>query len=64
MTGEIRITLPDGSVRALPAGATARAVAESIGVPLARDAVAAKVNGEIWDLSRPIHQDAAVEILT
>ncbi|MBI2072967.1 MAG: threonine--tRNA ligase [Gemmatimonadetes bacterium] len=64
MTGEIRITLPDGSVRALPAGATARAVAESIGVRLARDAVAAKVNGEIWDLSRPIHQDAAVEILT
>ncbi len=64
MSREIRITLPDGSVRTMPAGATARAVAEAIGPRLAKDAVAAKVNGEIWDLSRPLHQDAAVEILT
>src|SRR3972149_7554453 len=64
MSRDIRITLPDGSVRPMPAGTTARAVAESIGPRLAQDAVAAKVNGEIWDLSRPIHQDAAVEILT
>jgi threonyl-tRNA synthetase len=64
MSREIRITLPDGSVRPMPAGATARAVAEAIGPRLARDAVAAKVNGEIWDLSRPIPQDASVEILT
>jgi len=64
MSRDIRITLPDGSVRPMPAGTTARAVAESIGPRLAQDAVAAKVNGEIWDLSRPIHQDAGVEILT
>ena len=64
MSREIRITLPDGSVRSMPAGTTARAVAESIGRRLAQDAVAAKVNGEIWDLSRPIEQDAAVVILT
>ncbi len=64
MSREIRITLPDGSVRTAPAGTTARAVAESIGPRLAKDAVAAKVNGEIRDLSRPIHQDATLEILT
>jgi len=64
MSRDIRITLPDGSVRTLPAGSTARALAESIGKRLAQDAVAAKVNGEIWDLSRPISQDAVVEILT
>ncbi len=64
MSREIRITLPDGSVRAVPAGTTARAVAESIGPRLARDAIAAKVNGEIWDLGRPLEQDAALEILT
>ena len=64
MSSEIRITLPDGSVRAVPAGTTVHAVAESIGSRLARDAVAAKVNGEIWDLSRPLTQDASLEILT
>jgi threonyl-tRNA synthetase len=64
MSHDIRITLPDGSVRAFPAGTTAHAVAQSIGPRLARDAVAAKVNGEIWDLSRPLQQDAALEILT
>ena len=64
MSRDIRITLPDGSVRPMPAGTTARAVAESIGPRLAKDAVAAKVNGEIWDLNRPIQQDATIEILT
>ena len=64
MSREIRITLPDGSVRSFPAGTTAHAVAQSIGPRLARDAVAAKVNGEIWDLSRALQQDAALEILT
>jgi len=64
MSREIRITLPDGSVRSFPAGTTAHAVAQSIGPRLARDAVAAKVNGEIWDLRRALQQDAALEILT
>jgi len=64
MSRDIRITLPDGSVRPMPAGTTARAVAESIGPRLAKDAVAAKVNGEIWDLNRAIQQDATIEILT
>src|SRR3990172_2672618 len=64
MSREIRIPLPDGSVRTMPAGTTGRAVAEAIGPRLPKDAGAAKVNGESWDLSRPIHQDAAIEILT
>jgi len=64
MSRDIRITLPDGSVRPMPAGTTARAVAESIGPRLAKDAVAANVNGEIWDLNRAIQQDATIEILT
>ncbi|MSR07759.1 MAG: threonine--tRNA ligase [Gemmatimonadetes bacterium] len=59
----IRITLPDGSVREVPAGTTARQVAEQISQGLARAATSAKVNGETWDLSRPINQDASVEIL-
>ena len=64
MSDTIRITLPDGSVRTEPAGTTARAVAESIGPRLARAAVAARVNGEVWDLSRPLSEDTTLEILT
>ncbi|MGH7518196.1 MAG: threonine--tRNA ligase [Gemmatimonadales bacterium] len=62
--GAIRITLPDGSVRELHRGATARQIAESIGPGLARAALAARVNGAIWDLDRPIEDDAQVAILT
>ena len=64
MSDTIRITLPDGSVRTEPAGTTARAVAESIGPRLARAAVAARVNGEVWDLSRQLGEDTTLEILT
>ncbi len=64
MPKSISLTLPDGTVRAAPRGTTARAVAESIGPRLARAAVAARVDGEIWDLDRPIPADAAFEILT
>jgi threonyl-tRNA synthetase len=64
VTGTIRITLPDGSTREVPAGTTARQVAESIGAGLARAALAARVNGSVWDLDRPIETDATVAILT
>jgi len=64
MAEQIHITLPDGSVRSEPAGATARDLAESIGPRLARAAVAARVDGEIWDLHRPLPDGATVEILT
>ncbi len=64
MTGTIRITLPDGSVREVPAGTTARQIAESIGAGLARAALVARVNGSIWDLDRPLETNADLAILT
>jgi threonyl-tRNA synthetase len=60
----IHVTLPDGSQREFPSGASARQVAESIGAGLARAALAARVNGDIWDLDRPIETDASVAIMT
>jgi threonyl-tRNA synthetase len=60
----IRLTLPDGSVRELPAGSSARQLAESIGPGLAKAALAARVDGKIWDLNRPIERDAHVAIIT
>src|SRR6476661_2058227 len=64
MSSTIKVTLPDGSVREVPAGTTSRQVAEGIGPGLARAALAARVNGSIWDLDRPIDRDASVAILT
>ncbi|HEY7626528.1 MAG TPA: threonine--tRNA ligase [Ilumatobacteraceae bacterium] len=61
---DITITLPDGSQRALAEGATATTVAESIGARLAKAAVAADVNGEEWDLERPLPDGAQVAIVT
>jgi threonyl-tRNA synthetase len=64
VTDAVRLTLPDGSVRVVPRGTTGRAVAEAIGAGLARAAVAAKVNGSVWDLDRPIERDVSLAILT
>jgi threonyl-tRNA synthetase len=64
VTDVVRVTLPDGSVRELPPGTTARTVAEGIGAGLARAAVAAKVDGTVWDLDRPIERDVSLSILT
>jgi threonyl-tRNA synthetase len=60
----VRVTLPDGSQREAPAGTTPRQIAEGIGPGLARAALAARVNNEVWDLDRPIESDAALAILT
>jgi threonyl-tRNA synthetase len=60
----IHLTLPDGSAREVPAGTTAREVANSIGAGLARAALAARVDGTIVDLDRPISHDARFAILT
>jgi threonyl-tRNA synthetase len=60
----IRVTLPDGSQREAKAGTTARQIAEGIGPGLARAALAARVDGEIWDLDRPLQSDASIAILT
>ena len=59
-----QVHLPDGSARSLPDGASARDLAQSIGAGLARAAVAARVDGEVRDLSRPLPDGARVEILT
>ncbi|MBA4759694.1 threonine--tRNA ligase [Sphingosinicella sp.] len=64
MSEMIRLTLPDGSVREMPRGTTGGDVARSIGPGLAKAALAAKVNGEVIDLERPIEQDAALALVT
>ena len=58
------ITLPDGSVRSFDAATTGAEIAASIGKSLARDAVALRVDGELYDLTRAIDQDVAIEIIT
>ena len=60
----IHITLPDGSVREFPPGVTGKEIAAGIGRGLARDALAISVNGEVWDLARPIEKDASIRIHT
>ncbi len=60
----IQVTLPDGSIRELPTGATAADLAAAIGSGLARAALAAKVNGVLQDLSRPLPDGATVAIVT
>ena len=60
----IKITLPDGSSRDYPAGVTGMEIAKSISEGLARNALSIEVNGEIWDLSRPINTPASIKIFT
>ena len=57
------ITLPDGSERQFEKATSGADIAASIGEGLARAAVAVRVDGELWDLTRPIEADAAVEIV-
>lgn len=60
----VKITLPDGSVREFPSGVKGSEIAQSISEGLARVALGIEVNGEIWDLSRPIQIDASIKLLT
>ncbi|WP_448578864.1 threonine--tRNA ligase [Thermaurantiacus sp.] len=60
----IRLTLPDGSVREVAPGTTAGDVARAIGPGLARAALAARVDGEVIDLERPLGRDCALQIIT
>ena len=59
----IKITFPDNSVREYEKGVTGLQIAESISSRLAREVLAASVNGETWDLTRPINEDATVQLL-
>ncbi len=60
----INITFPDGNVRQYEAGTTAMDIAKSISHGLAKKVLSAKVNGEVWDATRPIHHDATLQLLT
>ena len=60
----IRITLPDGTIKQFPKGTTSLEIAKSISEGLARNVLSAKVNGEVWDATRPINNDASVRLLT
>ncbi|OJW53723.1 MAG: threonine--tRNA ligase [Sphingobacteriales bacterium 50-39] len=60
----IKITFPDGAVREYPYGSTALDIAKSISEGLARKVLAASVNGQIWDATRPIPADSTLKLLT
>ena len=60
----IQITLPDGTVKEYPTGTTAMQVAEGISSGLARNVLAAEINGEVWDANRTILSDASLKLLT
>ena len=60
----IKITFPDGAVREYESGVTALDIAKSISEGLARKVLAASVNGQVWDATRPITNDATLKLLT
>jgi threonyl-tRNA synthetase len=60
----IKIKFPDGAVREYNAGISALEIAKSISEGLARKVLAASVNNQVWDATRPIYQDAALKLLT
>ena len=60
----IQITLPDGSTRDVPSGTTAAQVAGQIGPRLAKDALVARVDGELVDLAKPLDRSVKLSILT
>lgn len=58
----IQITLPDQSVKEFNAGVTGAQIAESISPRLAKEVLSVTVNDELWDLTRPIHENAAIKL--
>src|SRR6202451_4384292 len=64
MSESITITLPDGSQKSVLAGSSPMDLAKSIGPGLGDRAVGARVDGQLWDLTRPFEKDAKLEILT
>src|SRR5213082_3956001 len=64
VAAEIRVTLPDGSEKRLPQGSTGADLAQAIGPGLAKAAVAARVDGQVWDLTRRLPDGVTVAILT
>jgi len=64
MTKMFKIALPDGSVKEMPEGSTPADVAAAIGPGLAKAALAAKVDGEVRDITRPFEGDASLALIT
>jgi threonyl-tRNA synthetase len=64
MSEIINITLPDGAVRQYPKGTSGLDIAKSISEGLARKVLAAEVNGQVWDATRPINEDVNFKLLT
>ena len=60
----IKITFPDGAVREYANGITALEIAKSISEGLAKKVLAANINGQVWDATRPITADATLQLLT
>ncbi len=60
----IKITLPDNSVREFESGITGLEIAKAISNRLAKDVLAISVNGSVWDLNRPINEDANIKLYT
>ncbi|PZU06996.1 threonine--tRNA ligase [Sphingomonas sp.] len=64
MSALLKISLPDGSVREVAAGTTPADIAAAIGPGLAKAAIAARVDGELRDIMRPLEQDASLALVT
>ncbi len=60
----INITLPDNSIREYPEGITGLEIARSISEGLARNVLSVMVDGDVWDATRPINNDASIKLLT
>src|SRR3546814_16150298 len=60
----IQITFPDGNVKSFDAPVTGLAIAQGISPGLAKKAAVVQVNGELWDLTRPIDRNASIAIVT
>jgi threonyl-tRNA synthetase len=59
----INITFPDGAVKQFEAGTTPMAIAKSISEGLAKRILVASINGQVWDMNRPVYEDAALKLL-
>ena len=59
----IKITLPDSSVKEFESGITGFDIAQSISSRLAKEVLSISVDGEVWDLNRPINKDASIKLL-
>lgn len=64
MADVVKVTFPDGAVKEYPRGTSTADIASSISPGLKKKAIAGRVNGEMYDLSRPIEIDGAIEIIT